>query len=274
MKYSRGWLPNPPDAKVAAFHEVSKHFASSTPKGAADLRKFAPPPFDQGQTGSCTGHGTSCAIYTTLAAHGMTLPWVPSPKGIYDVGRRIDLTPSQRMSDDGANPNSVMRGITQWGVRPIRAVTVDEHGRFSDCSPDTINDDPTLEDLVLDERTKLLGEYALHPSTSVNDVCLALDNGIAVGVAYFVDTAFENWTPSDEPVGRPDFSDPDGGGHWVCILGYATDVRGKRVFRVRNSWGVTWGDFGDFFASEEWLKAAMQVEVIAVTVAPERKAAA
>jgi hypothetical protein len=238
---------------------------------STDLSPFAPAVMDQGQTGSCTGHGTSGSVYTTCAKAGKPLPFVPSPKGIYDVARCIDRAPNANgslpaLTDSGAAPNEVARAITEWGIRPTQAPTAD--GRNSDCDPSTINDDPTWLDIEQDLKLKLTGEYTINSTGQalIQDVCLALQAGYAIGIAIFVDMVFEDWTPAQAPLGTPNFNDPDGGGHWIYLIGFRTDSKtGKKIFKFRNSWGTSWGNNGDGEGTEDFITSAYQLIVMEVT---------
>lgn len=283
-KYGKGWIKDPDGHMVTSFHQLKAKLvlwgllaATLVPKGSADLTQFCPQVMDQGQTSACTGHATACAIATTTNSLKRPISCVPSPCGVYDVGRMIDLTPNpdgslQALTDGGAMPNSIWRGVTEWGVRPIEAPTSD--GRYSDCDPATINDRPTLDDLTQDSTLELMGQYQITSTGGqfITDLCLALDAGYAIAVGVFVDTAFENWTVGQTPLGAPDTNDPNGGGHYICIIGYTTDESGKRIFKFRNSWGVSWGDQGNGYGDENW--AAGIDDAYPACVSPETAKAA
>jgi hypothetical protein len=229
---------------------------------------------DQGDTGSCTGHGTACGIYTTC---GDKLGFVPSPDGIYRNARCVDRAAKHhsgalpKLSDDGAFIDIVMRGITAYGIRPIDAPTSD--GRYSDCEPSSINDEEMLGDAEIEATTLLIGEYAITATGAlrIQQMRQALAAGYAITFGAFVDMAFENWTPDLPPQGACDPNDPNGGGHCMCVIGYQTEVDGKTTFIVRNSWGATWGAGGNILVSEDFVATMEDVTVMHVTIV--RKAA-
>lgn len=245
------------------------------PKGNADLTKYEAPIMDQGQFGSCTGHGTSQLIYTAMNAAGDPLPWVPSQSDPYAGGRAraraaaADPTkPLPKLTDDGAMPADVMAWISNWGIRKSKGPTAD--GRNSDCDSSNVNAEPTLEQLEEDVLFVVVGEYRIDETADdvVTQICFCLDEGIPVGIGAFVDTVFEDWSPGSSPVPAPNTNDPTGGGHWFAIQGYIT-LNGKRVFKITNSWGIGWGDGGHAYVSEEFVKQAWDLYAMQVS----RKAA-
>lgn len=258
MKFGGGYIPDPQGHRRTPF---ARHYAASlvSVPTFVDLRKCAPPVKDQGQTGSCTGHGTSGAISTTLRAKGAPLPFEPSECGIYTVARAVDRTLNAAgvlppLTDDGAMPNQVMRGIEEWGVRPSRSPAPD--GRNSDADPATINDEPTLAEIEQDATRILVGDYAIGLFDRVALTKKALAAGVAVGIGFDVDNAFEGYASGDAPLSAPGTAL---GGHWVYLVGYSTSASGKAIFIGRNSWAQSWGFAGDFEATEEWLICAFDV---------------
>lgn len=268
-KYGRGYQPDPINFPAKSFERLKfSRAVGKTPYGSALLTKYAPEVMDQGDTSSCTGHASSGAIFATAGAQGVPLSFVPSPLGIYTVARAVDRIPTKTtlsapvpLSDDGAMPNQVWRGITQWGVHPIAAPTSD--GRYSDAESKTINDEPSFSSLLADRKSMIVREHRIDsvgPSRII-DFCLALDAGMAIAIGVFVDSAFENWKSGDDPLGLPNLSDPNGGGHYIYVLGYRTTAAGRRVFRFRNSWGASWGMDGDAEASEIFVNASTDAYV-------------
>ena len=73
---------------------------------------------------------------------------------------------------------------------------------------------------------------------------------IPVRVDFYVDSAFEDWTPGLAPVPAPNEADPRGGGHAVYLVGYLPGA-----YVLRNSWGA-WASGGDCLVSPAWLRAS------------------
>ena len=219
---------------------------------SVDLSHYAPAVMDQGQVGSCEGHSSAGAIYTTLARAGASMPWVPSPLGIYNLALALDRgDPSGgALQDLGTETNTVLRVIHEFGVRAMGPLV---EGRYSDCSMAGALAEPKLGELEQDGLELLLGAYQITSTGArkLADLKTALASGFAVRVDSFVDMAFENWSAGDAPYGTPDTSDPDGGGHALYAIGYDGDV-----VTIRNSWGSDWGDGGNIRVSAAFIEQA------------------
>ena len=253
-RFGKGWKPNPASHVRTFFGAcrwtVDAAAAAATP-ASMSLESFAPEVLDQGQTGSCTGHGTATALYTSFVAAGVPLKFIPSPAEIYRNGRAIDRVPRSDgtfalLTDDGAEPNQVIRAVQTIGIRPMRAPTKD--GRYSDVEPSTVNDNPMLGDVMVERLTVPIGERGIQSvgaGASIDEVVLLMRQALAAGFAIckgnFVDTDYENWSPSKGPMGACDLRDPNGGGHWTTTLGYYTDASGRTIFIDRGSWGRAYG---------------------------------
>lgn len=283
----RGWRPNvrPFSHRFSAVHRLS---VAAVALDSSDLSELAAPVEDQGPCGSCTGHATSDGAYTSFGKAGAPLLFVPSPRGLYGVGRAVTrshagLDPrSNPLTDEGAYPSDVMEGISRVGLRAM-GPTVD--GRFSDCGEENVNDEPELDELEEDQ-LHLVDSHGIDPGTNfLGDLTSALSQ-YAVPAGFFVDMPFEDWNVlRDGFIGAPkNPNDPQGGGHYVDIVGfaraglvaqspeaylprrmYATAVQMKAIasaaaklpasdplFWVKNSWSATWGLGGFFIARKEW----------------------
>lgn len=250
---------------------LPRGFAAMLPPSTS-LRKYECPRMDQGPFGSCTGHGTAQGLAVSLGAAGIDLGFVCSPALIYAAARCLELaSATDVLTDSGAMPADVMTALQQVGVRAIAAPTDD--GRYSDVDDANVENKPTLLDLEAGVVHLLAGEYRIDESSAdaPQQVAAALAGlhgpSCAVGLAVFVDTAFEDWDASKGPLDAPpDQADPNGGGHWVAIVGYSTAAGGGLVFDVVNSWGDSWGDgTGHVQVTQRWLMAAVQ-DLYALTV--------
>jgi hypothetical protein len=238
---------------------------------STSLRKWECERMDQGPFGSCTGHGTAQGLAVSCGAAGTPLGFVASPYGIYTNARCMEAAGSAApLTDSGAMPADVMTGLAQLGVMPIHAPTSD--GRYSDVDSDDIDAKPTLAQLEAEAQHLVVGEYRIDETSpdAMDQVAAALAGlhggpSCAVGIGVFVDTAFMQWTAKKDAGGNttnpldapPDQSDPNGGGHWVAVVGYVKTATGY-VFDVVNSWGEAWGDgTGHIQVTDKWLKAAV-----------------
>src|ERR1700730_578321 len=83
----------------------------------ASLTHLEAPIGDQGYAGACGGFGLCQEVYTSMAAAGTPLPWVPSMKTFYDLARilqRVDA--SQKLTDSGVMPTDLLTVLPQYGA--------------------------------------------------------------------------------------------------------------------------------------------------------------
>jgi hypothetical protein len=220
---------------------------------------------DQGQTGSCTGHGSAQGLYTSFAASGDPLGFFPSPLAIYQLGRIEGAgNPAIPLADNGAQPFFVMQGLNSYGVRPM-GPSVD--GRVSDVSTANVNTRPLLSQLEDEGLTLVTGEYRIDPqdegpSGAIAQICSCIAQGTAVGLGFQVDSDFEDWLPTMGPMNTYNATNYQGG-HWVCITSYDNfdpSAPEKTVLRGANSWSRSWGSNGHFEGTGLWFqKTAIDV---------------
>lgn len=210
---------------------------------------------DQGGSSSCEGHSGSGATETAFALAGATLGYIPSEDALYKGLRSIERarldSPSNPLTDNGGMTEDCLAFMSAFGLRP-RTVAETSDGRNSDVELATVNSETTLGDLEGDADLIVVGPYAIDPlaSDAEHQVQAALAAKIPVRADFYVDTAFENWTPGHTPIAAPNENDPNGGGHAVYLVGYRAGA-----YVLRNSWGESWADGGDCLVSPAWLRA-------------------
>ena len=269
MSYSKGCKPSTP-AKVAHRVSFAGHPAASAPLAAsADLSAFAPPVMDQTKTGSCTAHSIAGATYTALAAAGTPLGFVPSPRTTYACTRALERsasTPSGELpalEDTGAELQDVATVIGSIGVKPMVPPTPE--GANSDVWSGNVNEEPDFAAIEQAAAVLLTGEYKIDPSdaSAPQLVAAAIQAGIPVWVAAFVDSAFEQFGANDIAQ-APNANDPNGGGHAIWLKAFRTNAQGDLEFLIQNSWG-NWALNGCVWASTAWLKSVWEAWPIAIT---------
>lgn len=232
----------------------AKGIVAGTTAASFDLEKYAPPVMNQTEFSCCEGTSSSGAIATRFAAKGTPLGWIPSQNGLYVPARAFDraaqypdaeVLPALR--DVGTETNSVIRVVSEVGITPMG---LSPDGLFCDVTKDNVNAELDLAQLESDGVSMLIGAYEIRSSGSrkLQDIKDCIASGVPVRVDSFVDIAFEEWTPKRPPVGVPDYSDPEGGGHALYAIGFSGDI-----VVLRNSWGADWGDGGNILASEAWI---------------------
>jgi hypothetical protein len=260
MSYSKGCRPDHKHRRTQKDARLLLAQAAKSPPSFS-LEQFEYKPIlDQNNCGSCTGHGTAQLCYIALAAAGKPLLWCPSPKDIYTLTRAAERAVNPGMpalTDSGGMPADIMLAVSQWGIRPMRAPS--PQGYNSDVDTDNVNDEPKLDELEEDAKKILIGEYRIDEQApdAIELMRQAIASGVPIGIAAFVDTAFEEYNPADGPVNLINLQDPAGGGHWFGFSGYRTLASGKTVFRGPNSWTATWGDRGHLEVTEDWVRAAV-----------------
>jgi hypothetical protein len=238
--------------------------ATSLP--AVSLRPYEPNgfPLDQNKTGSCGGHGTSAGIAISFEGAGIPLAFIPSPKSIYSITRQSALSkPGTALTDSGVMPADVMATSSTFGIRAMTAPS--PQGFHSDVDPSNVNQTEDLLELEQAGQKIVVGEYRIDETASdfLDQVRLSLAAKVAVGLGIFVDTSFQEWTNGDPPLDSVNLNDPNGGGHWICCVGYDTT---QDFFELLNSWGPSFGDAGHIRVSSAWMQAAVS-DCYAINVA-------
>jgi hypothetical protein len=269
-----GLIPDPPGHRYNGFHlhPAAQLRAAALPSASSNLR-FAPDVWNQGQTGSCFGHGMAGQITTTIAAHGKPLPSPVRPRVVYAFTRAIDrVDPSVPLQDSGSQPNSGVRALSLWGC----VLEGDDDGGRTATSPDYtaylethVNDDPKLGEIIAGQTRRLVGFNSIADSDSQKSLkyrqALATGHTIGVGVDAGGD-AFQGYDVSKGPL---DFtgSSPD---HWVFIVDYATALSLRQagslpaawsqipdtaiLFLLQNSWGTgLWTKTGRAWVTENFV---------------------
>jgi hypothetical protein len=254
--YGRGHKPDPEGYRRVPFHRLAARMGIDVapPPEGSSLREFTPSGrglgvLNQGPTSACSFHSAGAAAFTTFAASGKPLSWVPSPKAGYRNGRLIDLTPnpdgSYTLADDGAQPNMVFRAANEFGIEPMRGPTSD--GRNSDCEPATVNEVPKLGDLEVEARSLIVGQYGIYSqgpqrvlelraALARRPVCIALDASSAM---------FNNYRGGVLPALGTGLD------HYVMLIGARPTPSGLWKFEGLNSWSEGWGEGGFFWLSED-----------------------
>jgi hypothetical protein len=252
---SLGYIP---DADHKRRQKDSTLLFGATPAvpDRASLTHLEGPIGDQGFAGACGGFGLYQEIYTSMAAAGTPLPWVPSMKTFYDLARILERTDaSQKLTDSGVMPTDLLTVLRQYGAMPM-VVPQSPDGRFSDVwtdddtggnPPGNVNDEPSLLDLENSGMKLLTGEYRVDESigSAASQIQASIAGRVhapaAAGIGIFVDTTnFMQWDPASGPIRNIDLNDPRGGGHWVALTYYYTTAAGLVVFGGPNSWSKTW----------------------------------
>lgn len=196
------------------------------------------PTLDQGQQGSCTGHGPSGLVMFDQQAQGLPIV-VPSRAMIYFDARLPEGTTDQ---DSGAQVRDAVAGIAKYGVVP------DSEFPYTDT---VYNESPTPQQYV-DAKNQ---EALVYEAVRFPNISSAIASGFPVVCGA---TVYESWE-SDEVAATgvipvPKKGEQVLGGHCFWIHGFnnAFKPTGNNRFpprtkACRNSWGQGWGDHGNFY---------------------------
>lgn len=260
-------------AHVGALLATLASLATAT---AADKTAFLAPQEDQGPFGSCGGHGTSQMLAMAYGSAGKPLGFTASPGYTYRGARRLS-TPATSASgpaltDSGIDPETLIAFLQTFGCVPIGfdSACPTSDGRYSDVETSNVNTDIQL-DAEVSGRTRLtLTAHDVDVSGSIASiqaqvVPLLAAPGVAVGFGIFVDTAFENWDPSQGPLdGAANLNDTAGGGHWLPPSAFALDGS-TGLYTLKNSWGSSFGIAGSIVVTDRRMQSMLS-QAIAIQV--------
>lgn len=222
-----GWKPDLPDYRDHVY--TAKVDAAALPPSFDNSTDPAMPAvWDQGQLGSCTGHGVGAVIaFEVKQATGKD--FMPSRLFIYYGERVIEGDVSQ---DNGAAIRDGIKVVNQIGCPPESDWPYDI-SKFAQKPPQKAYTDGLQERAV---------SYARVARTQIKQALVA-KNLVVFGFTVF--SAFESPEVAKSGVLHlPQRGEQNLGGHCVAIVGY-DDTKG--AWKVRNSWGQNWGQDGYFW---------------------------
>jgi len=184
---------------------------------------------DQGQLGACTAFAATGYLEYLYRTFKRSQP-VFSPLFLYYQEREYDGDLGQ--GDTGSF------GSTAFWVLNKTGVCLESSDPYEPAQFETA---PTTDQLTEAAKYRV---GAMHTVSTVDDIrsCLATSYPVLIGVSIYESFEDGDWG-SNHVMPTPTGSLL--GGHELYIFGY--DDNAKR-FAVRNSWGASWGDNGNFYA--------------------------
>lgn len=226
---SFGWRRDLPDARDALYAMDPRFLRASPalpPKIDLSTSPHMPPIADQGELGSCTSFAT-CAAYDFLAAANGRPFLAPSHLFQYYNARLIEHTTSE---DAGASIRDAIKVTGKYGMCP-ETLWPYAIGKFATKPPQSCYAKARGYEVVqyLSVDNRVIGEL---------QQCLADGHPIVFGATLY--ESFEH-LKHGAIVPMPRLTEQVLGGHAQLIVGYDN---ANKLFKVRNSWGTSWGDAG------------------------------
>lgn len=223
-----GWRPDRPDQRDHLY-ATPAHVAAALPPSVS-LRALCPPPFDQGQLGSCTANAIANAHRFDQMKQLLAHQFVPSRLFVYYNERAAEGTIN---SDAGAAIRDGIKSVAQLGVCD-EALCPYLIGKFTRK--------PVARAYQYAARHKALAYQSVAQSLDQLRGCLA--EGYPFVFGFTVYDSFESQAVAQSGVvPLPALHEKSLGGHAVLCVGY--DDATER-FLVMNSWGDGWGMGGYF----------------------------
>lgn len=223
-----GWVPDLPDARdhlYAAPIAMLKKLPA-----AVDLRSKFPPPYDQGQLGSCTGNAIAGALQFGRRKQKQKPDFTPSRLFIYYNERAMEGTVNV---DSGAQIRDGIKSVVKQGA----------------CFEKTWPYQITMFTVKPSAPAyKEASKYQVTSYSRLTQTLTQLKGCLASGYPFvFGFTVYESFESTEVAksgmMPMPAASEKVLGGHAVVAVGY-NDA--SQRFIIRNSWGSHWGQKGYF----------------------------
>ena len=206
------------------------------PKLSIDLTEWASPIEDQWQLGSCTAQAIVGGYELLLNKN--------YPDRFVDLSRlfvyyNARLFENDTHKDVGAYIHDGIKAVSDFGIcqESIWPYNVEMF---------TVK--PTPYAYSNAQKYKLL---FYNRTTTISQMIEALHLGLPVIIGVYLFNEF-NEVSKDNPILKMPRSDKEtGGGHAMCITGYN---RIDNLFKVRNSFGINWGDNGYCYIPFDYAK--------------------
>ena len=233
-----GFLPSPPDHRDYGMTTMPGVIFSARLSPVVSWKEFTGPVKDQGALGACTAFA-GCGNREFLARKyfkdektKLENP-VFSPLDLYYKERREDATLDK--GDCGSWGRTAVRVMNKYGV------CLENQDPYVPANYETAPNETQIEEA---SQFRAGAYHALH---GVQDMKNCLVSGYAFLMGFEVYESFETKTGSTH-VYAPKHGEALLGGHEVFCIGYDDT---KQMFEIRNSWGGSWGEGGNFWMPYE-----------------------
>jgi len=229
-----------PDARDHIKTFSVEHLEAAAAVTSLDLSAVCkmPPAYDQGQLGSCTANSVCGQFWFDLLngdydKQSNDLSFSPSRLYLYYKERQID---GDIPDDAGSSLRTGIKALNTYGVCSESLWSYDDGPtKFKQAPPATCDQSAKYHKAV---------SYKKLPQTlSALKACLLQKLPFVFGFTVY--PSFEN-IGADGVMSMPtadDIKQGDLGGHAVLCIGFDD---AKQLFKVRNSWGPSWGLEGNF----------------------------
>lgn len=267
-----GWLPDYPDFRDFTPHDprieplleqlgVADGLAAAPALPAAiDLRSWFSSIENQGALGSCTANaGIGILEYFERRAFGKHVD--ASRLFLYKATRNL----LGWTGDTGAYLRTTMGALAVFGSPP------EKYWPYAIASYDV---EPPPFCYAFGQRYRALQYYRLDPPVTPRDVLLSrIKQYLAAGLpSMFGFTVYSSISQAAATgkIPRPQAGEKVVGGHAIVACGYDDSLQIKNTapgsattkgaFRIRNSWGPSWGDAGWGWIPYEYVLAGLAVD--------------
>jgi Papain family cysteine protease len=242
----------PPKGDAVPPQPLPPAFANVVEQDAVDLRKYATPVGDQGQTGRCSAFAWTHA--TEMSRNILN----PDPKETWPrLSPNFTMLEFQRMQGDARDYEYAYKGGDGTVGGPDPGEVLVEYGTCrQELWPDDRRSPLTREEQLEADAQRYRLEGVPLP-IAIDDVKKVLSAGCPVHVSMNTGAAFSDvgrdgrFNAAEAPSGMH-------GRHAMLIVGYVGNF-----FTLKNSWGTDWGDQGFCYVPKNVL-AASDPEFVAV----------
>jgi hypothetical protein len=228
---------------------------------SVNLVQYCGDVLDQGNLGSCTAHairGSDDLLENVAGQSGYHLCRL----ALYWQERIAEGQSAQNMQDTGADPMDGLRILASQGICDESLYPYND--TLGDTQPPAVCFEAAN---CSAHKVHTIGTVAA-PGTAAANLIQALENAFAqkipVVTCFAVYESFESAAVAKNgivPMPRP--GEQMLGGHAVLMIGI--DAVNQR-FILRNSWGASWGDHGNFYLPFAYVTSAnLCFELIAIT---------
>lgn len=248
-KVKFGWKPDLPDHRDFTFAQAGGPSTKVTklPSVCEIPTTLFSPIEDQRSLGSCTANAAAALIeYMQRKAKGTHID--VSRLFLYKVTRKL----MGEVGDTGAYLRDTMKAMRIFGALP------EEYWPYEITTYET---EPTAYHYAIASNFKSVSYFRVDQTgLSASDLMQEIKSRIFKKIPLmFGFTCFSSINIAiDGNIPFPTAKERVVGGHAVALVGYNDE---KKAFKIRNSWGESWGDKGYGYLPYEYLNQGLMTDI-------------